>query len=192
VVAPATVSTAAVVLAAGGGSRFEGPTPKLLAQFRGRRLVCWAVEAALDAGLDETIVVSGAVDLSAVMPTDITLLHNDAWASGLASSLRVALDWCGRRGHSAATVGLGDQPLVRGEAWRAVAASTGAPIAVATYAGRRRNPVKLERSVWALVPVSGDEGARVVMRSRPALVCEVACPGDPVDVDTVEDLRTWS
>jgi CTP:molybdopterin cytidylyltransferase MocA len=186
------VTTAAVVLAAGGGSRFEGPVPKLLVQFRGRRLVSWAVDAALEAGLDETIVVSGAVDLSAELPTDITLLYNDAWASGLAGSLRVGLDWCGRWGHSAAVIGLGDQPLVPSEAWRAVAATTGAPIAVATYAGRRRNPVKLERSVWDLVPVSGDEGARVVMRSRPALVREVACPGDPVDVDTVEDLRTWS
>jgi len=186
------VTVAAVVLAAGGGSRFEGKTPKLLAEFRGRPLVGWAVDAALDAGLDETVVVSGAVDLSAVLPADITLLQNDAWASGLAGSLRVALDWCGRRGHGAAVIGLGDQPLVPAASWKAVAASTGAPIAVATYAGRRRNPVKLERSVWDLLPVAGDEGARVVIRSRPALVCEVACPGDPADVDTVEDLRTWS
>ena len=63
---------------------------------------------------------------------------------------------------------------------------------VATYSGRRRNPVKLDRSVWHLVPVTGDEGARVVMASQPALVREVACPGDPADVDTVEDLRLWS
>jgi CTP:molybdopterin cytidylyltransferase MocA len=73
-----------------------------------------------------------------------------------------------------------------------VATSTGAPIAVATYSGRRRNPVKLDRSVWPLIPVTGDEGARIVMGSQPALVREVACPGDPADVDTVEDLRLWS
>jgi CTP:molybdopterin cytidylyltransferase MocA len=186
------VTIAAVVLAAGGGSRFVGETGKLLAPFRGRPLVSWAVDAALGAELDETVVVTGAVDLSAALPPDITLLHNEAWASGMASSLRVGLDWCERRGHVAAVVGLGDQPLVPTEAWRAVAAWTGAPIAVATYSGRRRNPVKLDSSVWCLVPVTGDQGARVVMSSRPALVREVACAGDPADVDTVEDLRLWS
>jgi CTP:molybdopterin cytidylyltransferase MocA len=186
------VTTAAVILAAGGGSRFVGETSKLLASFRARPLIAWAVDAALGAGLDETIVVSGSVDLSAVVPADVTVLDNEGWPSGLASSLRVGLDWCERRGHGAAVVGLGDQPLVPADAWRAVASSTGAPIAVATYAGRRRNPVRLARSVWPLVPVTGDQGARAVMASRPELVREVACPGDPADVDTVEDLRQWS
>jgi CTP:molybdopterin cytidylyltransferase MocA len=186
------VTTAALVLAAGGGSRYAGETSKLLAPFRGRPLVAWAVGAALDAGLDETIVVTGAVDLSAPLPEGVTVLHNEAWASGLATSLRVGLDWCERRGHAAAVVGLGDQPLVPADAWQAVAASTDAPIAAATYSGRRRNPVRLDRSVWSLVPVTGDEGARVLMTTRPDLVGEVACPGDPADVDTVEDLRQWS
>ncbi|HEX4539224.1 MAG TPA: nucleotidyltransferase family protein [Acidimicrobiales bacterium] len=186
------MTTAAVVLAAGGGSRFAGRTSKLLAPFRGRPLVSWAVDAALAAALDETVVVTGAVDLSAVMPADVTLLHNQAWPSGLATSLRVGLDWCERQAHRAAVVGLGDQPLVPTEAWRTVATSTGSPIVVATYSGRRRNPVKLDRSVWPLVPVTGDQGARAVIGSQPALVREVACPGDPADVDTVEDLRLWS
>lgn len=186
------MTAAAVVLAAGGSSRFVAETSKLLAPFRGRSLVSWAVGAALDAGLDETVVVAGAVDLSAALPTGITHLHNEGWATGMASSLHVGLDWCERRGHTAAVVGLGDQPLVPADAWRAVAAATGAPIVVATYSGRRRNPVKLDRSVWPLVPVTGDQGARMVMSSRPALVCEVACAGDPADVDTVEDLTKWS
>ncbi len=186
------MTTAALVLAAGGGSRFDRETSKLLVPFRGRPLVSWAVRAALDAGLDETVVVMGAVDVAGAVPPGVTLLHNEAWVAGLASSLRVGVDWCERRSHASVVVGLGDQPLVPSEAWRAVAGSTGAPIVVATYAGRRRNPVKLDSSVWSLLPVTGDEGARVLMASRPALVSEVACPGDPADIDTVEDLRTWS
>ncbi len=51
------------MLAAGAGTRFAGPGHKLLALMRGRPIVVWAVTAALEAGLAETIVVGGAVDL---------------------------------------------------------------------------------------------------------------------------------
>jgi CTP:molybdopterin cytidylyltransferase MocA len=186
------LSVAAVVLAAGGASRFAGGTHKLLAPFRGRPLVTWAVDHALAAGLDETVVVTGAIDLLDALPEEVTVIDNPYWAEGQTGSLRAALAWCERGGHDAAVVGLGDQPLVPKEAWVAVAGAGGAPIAVATYARRRRNPVRLARDVWALLPITGDEGARGLMRRRPELVAEVACPGDPSDVDTVEDLRRWS
>ncbi len=185
------VSVAAVVLAAGGGARFAGTTPKLLAPFRGRPLVWWAVRQALDAGLDETVVVTGAVDVAGVVPEGARLIANPRWAEGQATSLAVAVDDAAAHGYEAIVVGLGDQPLVPAAAWRAVAASR-APVAVATYASGPRNPVRLARSVWAELPREGDEGARVLMRRRPELVERVACQGDPVDIDTAEDLERWS
>ncbi|HZD66615.1 MAG TPA: nucleotidyltransferase family protein [Acidimicrobiales bacterium] len=186
------MTVAGVILAAGGSRRFAGGDHKLTASFRGRSLVAWSVAAAQEAGLDETVVVVGAVDLTPVLPEGLTVLANDEWRSGQAGSLRVALDWCARQGHAAAVVGLGDQPLIPASAWRAVAEAPPGPIVVATYGGRRRNPVRLERSVWAQMPAGGDEGARSLMRRQPELVTEVACEGEPADVDTVEDLRAWS
>ena len=182
-----------MVLAAGGGSRWagDGGDHKLLAPFRGRPVVAWAVEHALAAGLAATWVVTGSVDLSAVLPAEATVLSNPSWAEGQATSLQVAVQTARRAGAPAIVVGLGDQPLVPPDAWRAVA-SAGGDIAVATYDGLRRNPVKLSAAMWDLLPVTGDEGARTVMRSRPELVQEVPCQGDPVDIDTKEDLQRWS
>jgi molybdenum cofactor cytidylyltransferase len=185
------VSTAAVVLAAGGGTRFLGESHKLLATFRGRPVASWAVGHALDAGLDATIVVTGAVDLPEEVPAGVHLVRNERWEEGQATSLRAAIEAARTLGHDAVVVGLGDQPLVEPAAWRAVAAAS-TPIAVATYGGRRGHPVRLGAEIWPLLPVEGDEGARVVMRTRPDLVSEVPCSGDPVDIDTVEDLNRWS
>lgn len=185
------MTVAAALLAAGGGSRFSGERHKLLAELRGRPVVAWALENVVAAALDETYVVTGAVDLSALIPPEATQLANPEWSDGIATSLAVAVDAAARAGHAAVVVGLGDQPFVPAEAWRAVGGAA-SPLAVATYGGRRGNPVKLDASIWPLLPRTGDEGARIVMGQRPDLVEEVACDGDPFDVDTVEDLIRWS
>jgi molybdenum cofactor cytidylyltransferase len=185
------MTVAAVVLAAGAGSRFGGPGHKLLAEFRGRPLVWWALSAAAAAHLQEVAVIVGAVDLGAAVPEGVTVIENPEWASGQASSLQRAVSWAIERQHEALVVGLGDQPLVPSAAWAAVAASP-SPVAVATFDGERRPPVRLARSVWSLLPTGGDEGARVLMKQRPDLVGEVACQGEPVDIDNEEDLSRWS
>lgn len=186
------VTIAAVVLAAGAGTRFDDAGHKLLARFGASTVVGSAVDAALAADLDETIVVIGAAAIEADIPAGCTIIVNRRWQDGIATSLRVACDLAGRRGHTAIVVGLGDQPMVGSTVWRTVADAPDAPVAVATYEGSRRNPVRLDQSVWHLLPASGDEGARHLMRLRPELVREVPCVGEPADIDTVEDLAKWS
>lgn len=185
------MTVAGIILAAGGGSRFEGAEHKLLARFRGRPVVSWVLDAALAAGLDHLYLVSGAVNLDELAPPEVTIVHNRRWADGQATSLALAVASARADGHDAVVVGLGDQPLVPAEAWRAVAAAPG-PIAVALFDGARRPPVRLDRSVWVDLPRSGDEGARALIKQRIELVSEVSCRGNPVDIDTLEDLRRWS
>ncbi|HEX9548060.1 MAG TPA: NTP transferase domain-containing protein, partial [Acidimicrobiales bacterium] len=165
-----------------------------LAPWRGRPLVAWAIEHAAAAGLDRTWVVTGAVDLEerGLIPPGVEPLANERWAEGQASSLQVAVARARAEAVDAIVVGLGDQPLIPPGTWRAVAAATDRPIAVATYGAERRNPVRLAREVWALLPVQGDEGARALIRNRADLVMAVACEGDPADIDTLEDLARWN
>ena len=89
-------------------------------------------------------------------------------------------------------VGLADQPLVGAE--RVPARRRGARRRRAARGRdlrRRRaaNPVLIGREHWnEALALTGDEGARVLLRRHGAV--EVPCDGtgDPTDVDTPEDL----
>ena len=193
---PSDGVVAAVVLAAGAGSRFGGA--KLLAELDGAPLVEHVLGALEGAPVDETVVVVGAdaEKLREVCePYDgVRVVENPAWAQGQSTSVRAGLEALGP-GTRAAVFLLGDQPLVgAGAVARLVGAfAGGAHVAVATYGGVRRNPVIFSRGVWPslLDELSGAEGARRFLRRHPELVVEVPCDGvaDPADVDTAEDLE---
>jgi len=188
-----TSRCAAVILAAGGSTRF-GTGAKQLVTLHGRPLVMHAVQAAIDAEVFEAVaVVSGAVPLDDLLPEGVVIVFNPDWAAGQATSVRAGISWADAAGFDRVVVGLADQPGVLSEAWRWVATSEASePIVMATYAGERGNPVRLDRSVWPLLPEQGDEGARALARRRPELVGAVPCPGTMVDIDTQEDLERWN
>jgi molybdenum cofactor cytidylyltransferase len=188
-----------VLLAAGAGNRFEGDGHKLLAMLpatadHGAQTVFErSLTHAVDADIGPIVVVTGAADIArggALSRPQVSICHNDRWAQGQSTSLHAGIDAARSLGATSVVVGLADQPGIGPDAWRTVAATDGA-IVVATYAGRRANPVKLDRTVWPLLPTSGDEGARALMRVRPELIREVPCSGHPTDIDTTEDLRRW-
>ncbi|MEY2581410.1 MAG: hypothetical protein QOE09_1259 [Ilumatobacteraceae bacterium] len=187
------VSITAVLLAAGGGTRFAGTTHKLLATIEGVPVFRRSLDQVVAAGFDQIVVVTGAVALDIADP-DVTAVHNPRWQQGQAGSLQLALARATEFGSDAVVVGLADQPFIPSSAWRAIAdARTTATIVVATYGGvRGPNPVRLHSSVWPDLPTDGDEGARPLMRLHPNWVDEVACEGSAADIDTLEDLRSWT
>ncbi|SVB77444.1 uncharacterized protein METZ01_LOCUS230298, partial [marine metagenome] len=189
-------TVAAVILAAGLGERFEGDTHKLLAPFRGKPVLQWVIEATSEAGFDDIYLISGAVDFRKEERLDIfqygvTIIENHSFEDGQATSLRSAIAVAEHDKHGAIVVGLGDMPLVPSSAWQAVAEAE-TQLGVATFAGNRRPPVKIDHELWPLIPISGDEGARSLLRLRPDLVNEIPCDGNPIDIDTRGDLERWN
>lgn len=186
----------AALLAAGGASRFKGSTHKLIAPFGDSTVWATALTAVTAAGFDHVIVVTGAVTLT--LPVDrhptVIFRHNPRWADGQAGSLQVAVTAAADLGADRLTVGLADQPGIGTAAWRAVAdAPDDCRIVIAVYDGiAGPNPVRLDRSVWALLPTEGDAGARHVIADHPSWVCRVPCVGSVADIDTVEDLDRWN
>lgn len=186
---------AAVLLAAGAGSRFRGNVHKLLAPLHGRRLIDHALDAALDANIGPVIVVTGALDATTLgldgRPAGtITIVHNEQWSHGQSGSLLLAAQTASEQGLDAIVVALGDQPAISPAAWRAVAHST-SPLAIADYGGERGHPVRIAAEMFAELPNHGDTGARDLLRHHVHLVEPVPCVGSSADVDTVEELEKW-
>jgi len=204
------LTVAAAVLAAGRGSRLGGDASKPLLEWRGRPLVQWALDAALQSALAPVLLVVGyrADDVRAVLSrpsrsspsyvavnsemlagVGVEVVENLEWEEGIASSLRAALTALDPRPEvDAVCVGLADQPLVSPEAYRRVAATDG-ELVIPTYAGQPGNPVKLARSLWSeALELHGDVGARALARDR-AVRIDCTGTGSAADVDTLEDLE---
>ncbi len=188
--------TAGLLLAAGRGERFGSPTPKPLILLEGRTLLDYALRVMLASGIDPVFVVVGdrGEEVTRAVAGRVPVIDNPGWAEGIASSLRAGLDALeADPSVGAACIGLADQPLVGPDAYRRLVAARreGALLAVATYGGVRANPVLLDRSLWNEARgLEGDAGARILMTRHE--VVDVPCDGtgDPVDVDTPDDLRS--
>lgn len=182
---------AGLLLAAGAGRRMGGP--KALVLLDEEPLVQRGIRLLRDGGCDPVVVVVGAA-AAEVRPlcAGADVVHAPDWSSGMAASLRAGLAVLDA---DACVVALVDQPLVTAAVVQRLRAAhqAGALAAVASYDGRPRNPVLLDRTVWAEVAATatGDEGARGWLRAHPELVVEVDCTdaGSPDDVDTPQDLE---
>ena len=172
-----------IVLAAGAGTRFGRPKAEIV--LGGERLVDRAVRVLRDGGCAEVVAVARqGVDV----PGAVVVVNPDP-ERGMGSSLRLGL---AAASGTRAVIVLVDTPGIGADAVRRVLA-VDAPVVVATYSGRRSHPVVIDRPLWTEVATlaDGDHGARPFMRAHPDLVVEVACEGDPADVDTPADLAAW-
>lgn len=197
---PMPASTMCALLAAGAGKRFQGAAHKLLTDIQTARgpeaVVLSSARAMVASGAGRCLVVAGAVDLTSALAPLGAAVHiedNPGWESGMRSSVLAAIRIARAWGCDQVVIGLGDQPFVEPSTWSALAAAT-SPLAVATYRGRRGNPVKLAASTWdELIAENGDPdtGARSLISRHPEWVAEIPSTGDDRDIDTLEDLPPW-
>lgn len=198
----AALGVYALVLAAGGGSRFGGD--KLMTPLHGRPLAAYAATAVAEA-IGGGVLAGG---VAVVPPSDTALawqfdpaglqpVENPAAHTGLASSLRAGFAALEEPrldpAPGAALVILADQPLVRPEVIAALVAEWRRSGSSARPRYRDTpdtpgHPVLVDRSLWRLAGrLNGDTGLAALLRGHPMVLLDV--PGANPDVDTPEDLR---
>lgn len=188
---------AAVVLAAGSGSRFGGA--KQLAELEGIPLLEHALRAAEAVpALERVVVVLGA--RAQEVRAGIQLGQAEAvvcadWEEGQAASLRCAI--AAVADADAAVLLLGDMPRITPQViarFAELAAQHGAQVrARAVYDGLPGHPVALGSAYFdQLAALRGDVGAREVLKRIGAFAIECGHLCSPVDIDTpaaLDELR---
>jgi molybdenum cofactor cytidylyltransferase len=191
------VDVAAVILAAGQGTRMGAHVNKLLEPLEGRALVRHVAEAALASRASAVYAVLGHQAervQSAFAGLPLRVIENAEHAEGLASSIRAAVRVAGH--HAGLLFCLGDMPRVDAATLDRLMAAFGAqPSALALRPqqnGKAGNPVLWSaRAYPELLDLVGAEGARPLLQRHAAQVhrVEVSCAGIHLDVDTPQHLQ---
>ncbi len=190
----------AVILAAGQSSRYRAADPsaisKVVATLGGKPLVRHVGEAALAAGLEPVIVVTGFADeatRAALEGLPVSFVHNPLFATGLSSSLQAGVASL-PHDVSGAAILLADMPRISAALLttlvKAFEDHPGACALAPNLKGQRGNPVFIRRVLFDDVArLEGDVGARALLRGRSDVI-DVIMDDDAVafDVDTPDAL----
>ncbi len=173
---------AAIVLAAGAGSRFGGG--KLLATVDGRPLLQHALDRLAEAGIGDVVVVLGddaaAIEAAIEWRAERRVVNPEP-ERGLSSSLAIGRAALGE-GTDGVLIALGDQPTLRTDVIRSLLGAPtdrDRPVVVPAYAeDRGRNPVLVRSAGFALLDeATGDRGLGPILAAHPERVLEVPVAG---------------
>ena len=186
----------AIILAAGGSSRFG--QPKQLLVFQRESLVGRAVHTASEAGCARiAVVVGNQHDLieTELRETPAFVIHNSKWERGLGTSIRIGLQHLlGAHPKMDAVVLLTcDQPFVEARTISALMRmreDSGKPIVASRYANTLGVPALFDCSCFeALLALLDDSGAKALIESRVDNVAEIAFEQGAIDIDTPADFQ---
>ena len=193
------MKSAAVIQAAGKGSRFHSDHYKLLAPVDGVPMILRTLQPVLEAGFDDVLAVIGAhADemRNVLVNYPVRIIENTEWEKGqstsLAAGVRAAADTSDR-----VCLLLGDQPFLRTSTLRALLAESDAhpsEIIVPFYQGKRGNPIIVPASLYGLLLElsQGDMGGKKLLQTAGYHELSVEDQGILRDVDTIEELKNMS
>lgn len=191
--------TRAVLLAAGGSCRLG--RPKQLLDYQGKTLVEHAIATLSQTDVQRIVVVTGSKSeqlrmlLETTSESNIDWVHNDAWATGQASSLALGLSTVHQFDSKAdVVVGLCDQPLIQTRHYQDLIDSvqSGIPVACTAYESGGGVPACFAGCVICEVIASlHSHGAKRWIRKQPeSRIRRIACEQSLIDIDTEADYRS--
>lgn len=158
------MSVAALVLAAGAGTRFGRPKATVVDE-NGVPWVTHVVRTVTSCGLDPVVVVLGAAadEAAVLVPESARCVVAHDWATGMAASLCAGLTDLASSDAQAVVITLVDQPTLPAAVLDVLLTPPVGPEVLRrpTFEGRPGHPVLIGRDHWAaaMASATGDRGA---------------------------------
>lgn len=192
-------TTAMLIVAAGASSRLG--RPKQLLTLQGQSLLQHTVRVAQQSTLGPVIVVLGAHApevRSSIEAFGVELVYNEDWQEGMAASIRCGMAHV-QQVHpavDAVILMVCDQPYVSPvllQQLQRAHQNTGKPIITCSYADTFGPPTLFHQSLFAqLLQLTGDVGARSILKMHADRVEAIPFPEGAVDIDTDADFQNMS
>ncbi|HEX5152172.1 MAG TPA: nucleotidyltransferase family protein [Parafilimonas sp.] len=187
-------NTAIIILAAGNASRFG--SAKQLLHFNNKTLLQHVVDEAVDAGGGSVIVVTGAYAdkiSESINNTRVEVVHNENWQQGMASGIAAGVNKAITLNNDVEKIILAvcDQPFVSSGLFNQLyqKQEEGVQhIVASSYADAIGTPALFTQKYFdALLSLTGNEGAKKIIKANTHDVASVDFPQGAIDIDTQKD-----
>jgi len=187
-------NTAIIILAAGGSTRFGNI--KQLVHFNGKTLLQHAIQEAAEARAELIIVVTGAHadEISKELKNEkVEIVFNKDWEQGIASGIVIGLKKAITLKHELEKVIIAvcDQPFVSSSLFQQLFEKqnkSGKHIVASAYADTIGTPALFTKKYFdALMGLTGDQGAKILLKKYSDDVATVDFPDGYIDIDTQAD-----
>jgi len=187
-------NTGIVILAPGDSSRLGNM--KQLLPFNGKTLLQHVIDEAADAGAQPIVVITGAnANKVAASITDsrVRIVENGNWKEGMASGIVAGIRQITgqNKGVKKIILAVCDQPFVSSALFEQLDEKqnkSGKPVVASTYADTVGTPALFSMEFFdQLLSLTGDEGAKKILKSNTSDVATVPFPRGEIDIDTQKD-----
>jgi molybdenum cofactor cytidylyltransferase len=187
-------NTAIIILAAGNSSRFG--SAKQLLHFNNKTLLQHVIDEAVNAGAEPIVVVTGAnaEDITKkIHHENVEIVYNENWQQGLASGIVAGVQKVITLNNDVEKIIIAvcDQPFVSSALFKQLYQTQNEGmhhIVASAYADTIGTPVLFTQKYFdALLSLTGDEGAKKILKTHADDVATIDFPQGAIDIDTKKD-----
>jgi molybdenum cofactor cytidylyltransferase len=184
--------TGIIILAAGNSTRMG--EPKQLMMYKNKTFLQHIIGEAKNANLEPLICVTGyqsdhITKSISVMNTDI--VYNEDWSDGMGTGIAAGIKRLLLSDVDSVILAVSDQPHISSELFlnmEKLKETSGKGIVACSYASTLGTPVLFGKRYFNdLKSLSGDEGAKKIVKMNIPDVCTIEFEKGNIDIDTKED-----